>query len=996
MKLIDRKSVLKDEGVFSLSLSSQVMRWHRTFNRNGMYSTGNVVDSYCVKNAAQKLRMLIGVCVACAAACGVFLTASLPLSSPAYAATPSTLAQWSERNQSLDDWAQLRKMLDSSEQITWVFTGDSITHGAQTSAGLRRYSEYINNYFHTTPIRGISRANDLVINTGVSNSTTRYLKEQFQVSVLDKNADVVSIALGMNDSVNAPAAERVAIETFKANLEYFVDHIRTSGALPILQTQNYPTDGRHADFEKYEDAIRNVAIEKNAILLDINQYWDDTHTRDNSDGWMVTDGVHPSAQGYLEWAKFVLKQLDMWDETSNLARTHSAAVEKSGTAPLAPAPPEPPKQEPETLESTPKHTAILNYSIATDTSTVCMPVSKDGDAAQIAGASASNITFRFKTTDMNQTGTIVSFSDADSKAQYRIDLVNGGHIKVMRQFASGGNLDGFTTQFAVNNGRFHTVSVNAAEGMLVVSIDGEKKMNFTNNQHFKGATSLALNRFSVDRITLCSARAGEDTYENQFGGVVDYVAVADRILTDAELAAMAPQPEKDTSVYGKISTYTHNKNSNKANTWVFLGGSTGYGAIGDINAKNAIEVFDEVIRWECNGTPSCDTHRSNLRLEARSRFIVNSSFPKQTSADILANYDTRVGKYKAQVLYLMPDVLDAWGDPLETLDAYKTHVLAIVKAAQADGMAVILVSPPERESAAAPYAEAAQEIAEQEDAGFIDAYDYFKRLQQTNDAQQFAQLFTQGELNHKGQLLLGKFLLTQSGITVPAAKPIAKLNYYDPQVSVDNNPDPQPTIVVPSAQSNVQDGAAEPVSCSVAPWAKVLSVPGVQYTVTINGEAAAPSADGTYAYGYGATLKVVAVPEARYAFAEKATSEWEWTAPTREELKCYLEPQPQPQPDPGVDPEPEPNPQPQPEPDPEPQPQPDPSVDPEPEPQPQPQAEARSDQSLTSSTSENASSSSGSVVKMPNTGSTAVWAAVLAFVLLGGGGFLVSRQRRHI
>ena len=198
MKLIDRKSVLKDEGVFSLSLSSQVMRWHRTFNRNGMYSTGNVVDSYCVKNAAQKLRMLIGVCVACAAACGVFLTESLPLSSPAYAATPSTLAQWSERNQSLDDWAQLRKMLDSSEQITWVFTGDSITHGAQTSAGLRRYSEYINNYFHTTPIRGISRANDLVINTGVSNSTTRYLKEQFQVSVLDKNADVVSIALGMN------------------------------------------------------------------------------------------------------------------------------------------------------------------------------------------------------------------------------------------------------------------------------------------------------------------------------------------------------------------------------------------------------------------------------------------------------------------------------------------------------------------------------------------------------------------------------------------------------------------------------------------------------------------------------------------------------------------------------------------------------------------------------------------------------------------------------
>lgn len=932
------------------------------------------MNSYAVKNMGRGLRSIAVVWAVCAIVFGSFLTASIPLASPARADTPSTLTSWSTRNQSLDDWARLRTMLGASEQITWLFTGDSITHGASTSAGLRRYSEYINSYFHTTPIGGISRAHDLVINTGVSNSTTRYLKEQFQVSVLDKNADVVSIALGMNDSVNAPAAERVAIETFKTNLEYFVDQIRASGALPILQTQNYPTDGRHADFEKYEDVIRNVAIEKNVILLDVNQYWDDTHTRDNSDGWMVTDDVHPSAQGYLEWAKFVLKQLDMWDETSELAHTHSAAVEKSGTAPLAPAPPEPPKQEPEALESKPRHTALLNYSIATDTSTVCAPSSKDGDAAQIASASASNITFRFKTTDANQTGTIVSFSDADSKAQYRIDLVNGGHIKVMRQFASGGNLDGFTTQFAVNDGRFHTVSVNAAEGMLVVSIDGEKKMNFINNRYFKGATSLALNRFSVDRITLCSARSGEDTYENQFGGVVDYVAVTDRILTDAELAAMAPQPEKDTSVYGKISAYTHNKNSDKANTWVFLGGSTGYGAIGDINAKNAVEVFDEVIRWECNGTTSCDTNRSNLRLEARSRFVVNSSFPRQTSADMLANYDTRVRKYKAQVLYLMPDVLDAWGDPLETLDAYKANVAAIVKTTQADGMAVILVSPPERESTAAPYAEAAKEIAAQEDVGFIDAYDYLKRLQQTNDAQQFAQLFTQGELNHKGQLLLGKFLLTESGIMIPNAKPIAKLNYYDPQVSVDNNPDPQPTIVVPSAQSNVQEGATEPVSCSVAPWAKVLSLPGVQYTVTINGEAVPPSADGAYAYGYGATLKVVAVPEARYAFAEGVKSEWEWTAPTREELKCDLDPQPQPQPNPGVDPEPE----------------------PDPNPQPQPQPEPRSDQSLTSSGGESTSSSSGSVAKMPNTGSITAWAVVLACVLLAGGAFLVSRRRQHI
>ena len=111
--------------------------------------------------------------------------------------TPENTA--SPANESLADWEKLQAKLAQENPISWLFTGDSITHGANTSEGLRRFSEYFNSYLHSTPINGIGRTNDLVMNTGVANSTTRYLRQAFQQSVLDKGADVVFLALGMND-----------------------------------------------------------------------------------------------------------------------------------------------------------------------------------------------------------------------------------------------------------------------------------------------------------------------------------------------------------------------------------------------------------------------------------------------------------------------------------------------------------------------------------------------------------------------------------------------------------------------------------------------------------------------------------------------------------------------------------------------------------------------------------------------------------------------------
>lgn len=777
--------------------------------------------------------------------------------------TPENTA--SPANESLADWEKLQAKLAQENPISWLFTGDSITHGANTSEGLRRFSEYFNSYLHSTPINGIGRTNDLVMNTGVANSTTRYLRQAFQQSVLDKGADVVFLALGMNDSVNASAKERVEQNTYRQNLEYFIDQIRASGAIPVLQTQNYPTDGRHASFDTWMQTVREVAAEKKVILLDVQKFWQAEHTPDNSDGWMQADGVHPSAQGYLEWAKFLVKQLNIWNENSTLANTSKAYVERYGS-PLTEVPVT--QNVPEALNKQPPHQANLVFNHAQTTSESCTPQIKDDEAAQVALFDKQNFTVRFKATS-TQTGTLISFADKDSNLQLRLDIAEGGKFKVQRQFKTG-NLDGFTLQKPiVADGKFHTVSVNITDGTADYYLDGVKVLPLKGTG-VGGANALTLNNFSVDYVTLCAARVGTNpTPESSFSGVLDYAAVSNQVLSEQQIAKQAGAP----TVNSVISPFIHN-GKGTPNTWVFLGSDTIYGGEGDISAKSATEVFDEVVSWECNGK-SCDANPSGLQLAARSRFVVNSSYPGQTTAKMLAAYDSQVKRHKPQVLYLVPDALNPAGQPYETLDSFKSNIKQLVAQAKADGIRVVLVTPAEASAEADQYAAEMLQIAADEEVPAIAAHQYFQKLQAKNT--NYSDIVDgQGSLNHKGQLLLGKFLLKESGIPAPNGRRIAALNYYDPAAK----------LVTPAASSNVDGAAQDPVSCSVKPSGMVKLQEGVRYTVTVNGKEISPQANGAFTYDYGQTLRIKAEAEAGYVIPAGAQTIWSWTAPTREKLDC--------------------------------------------------------------------------------------------------------------
>ena len=73
------------------------------------------------------------------------------------------------------DLDYISKKLKSDFPATWVFTGDSITHGASHTNGFRSYPEH----FAERVRYELERFQDIIINTGISGDTADKILESF-------------------------------------------------------------------------------------------------------------------------------------------------------------------------------------------------------------------------------------------------------------------------------------------------------------------------------------------------------------------------------------------------------------------------------------------------------------------------------------------------------------------------------------------------------------------------------------------------------------------------------------------------------------------------------------------------------------------------------------------------------------------------------------------------------------------------------------------------
>src|SRR5207247_6020779 len=126
--------------------------------------------------------------------------------------------------------AEIKHLLSGKKELTWVFTGDSITHGALHTLGWRSYPEH----FAERVRWELRRMRDVVINTGISGDRTGGLLADLDWRALRFRPDVVSLMYGMNDCSAGPAGH----DKFRGNLETLVDKIVAAGAIPLLNTPN--------------------------------------------------------------------------------------------------------------------------------------------------------------------------------------------------------------------------------------------------------------------------------------------------------------------------------------------------------------------------------------------------------------------------------------------------------------------------------------------------------------------------------------------------------------------------------------------------------------------------------------------------------------------------------------------------------------------------------------------------------------------------------------
>lgn len=190
----------------------------------------------------------------------------------------------------------LDRALASDAPLTWVLTGDSITHGLIHTQGGRTYAEHLHEI-----VRGeLGRVHDAVIDTAISGWRIVQILDDFDRRVATWNPQVVTLMIGTNDSSDEGVFPIITPEEFAASLTDFVRRVRGIGAIPVLLTQpaidpaNAPERARIPAFAQ---AVRDVALAENTILADPFARFAALGGGDVPWG-LLNDPIHPNAAGH--------------------------------------------------------------------------------------------------------------------------------------------------------------------------------------------------------------------------------------------------------------------------------------------------------------------------------------------------------------------------------------------------------------------------------------------------------------------------------------------------------------------------------------------------------------------------------------------------------------------------------------------------------------------------------------------------------------------------
>lgn len=201
-----------------------------------------------------------------------------------------------------DDRAALRRLLASGAPLTWVCTGDSITHGLIHTRGARNYVDHLHEL-----IRGdLRRVQDVVINTAITGWRADLILGDFERRVAAWRPDIVSVMIGTNDCTTQWLDPVIEVAAFRESVTELVRRVRQLGGIPVLQTP--PTvDLLHAPdrarIGEFAEAMRGAADRDAVILVDQHarflEFSVGTGPGNEGVAWgLFDDAFHPNAAGH--------------------------------------------------------------------------------------------------------------------------------------------------------------------------------------------------------------------------------------------------------------------------------------------------------------------------------------------------------------------------------------------------------------------------------------------------------------------------------------------------------------------------------------------------------------------------------------------------------------------------------------------------------------------------------------------------------------------------
>lgn len=245
-----------------------------------------------------------------------------------------------------------QKIVDKAEgedPLTWLFLGDSITHGLVHTKGYDSVAQAFEKYVK----EDLQRKDDIVVNTGVSATDTAWVLDNLYERALKYCPDVVFIMLGTNDVFTNRSNYhmvdgqplRITKELYCQNMEAIISGLReVNPDVSIVLRAPSPVDreGRNTYLDQggYLSALENLAKEDGNVLY-VDQYreWD-KELRTFPYMWNINyyfndSTLHPGVEGQMKMERMIIDQCGLNTDArfASLAYKLPYTEETSGAVP---------------------------------------------------------------------------------------------------------------------------------------------------------------------------------------------------------------------------------------------------------------------------------------------------------------------------------------------------------------------------------------------------------------------------------------------------------------------------------------------------------------------------------------------------------------------------------------------------------------------------------------------------------------------------------------